>query len=68
MALSNTDCGTTVEEVEAHLKTHEAFQNLVAQQVGDFLSVLRTTSILGIQIITMVAFSVKFDNYLLNSN
>jgi len=48
MALSNTDCGTTVEEVEAHLKTHEAFQNLVAQQVGDFLSLL-TLLIFGIQ-------------------
>jgi len=32
IALSNTDCGTTIEEVEAHLKAHEAFQNLVAQQ------------------------------------
>jgi hypothetical protein len=32
IALSNTDCGATIEEVEAHLKAHDAFQNLVAQQ------------------------------------
>ena len=32
IALSNTDCGTTIEEVETHLKAHEAFQNLVAAQ------------------------------------
>jgi hypothetical protein len=32
IALSNTDCGSTIEEVEAHLKAHDAFQNLVAGQ------------------------------------
>merc|ERR1719347_742959 len=32
IALSNTECGNTIEEVEAHLKTHDAFRNLVAQQ------------------------------------
>jgi len=32
IALSNTECGHTIEEVEAHLKAHDAFQNLVAQQ------------------------------------
>ena len=29
--LSNTECGHTIEEVEAHLKVH-AFQNIVAQK------------------------------------
>ena len=32
IALSNTECGSTIEEVEAHLKAHDAFQNLVSQQ------------------------------------
>ena len=32
IALSNTECGNTIEEVEAHLKAHDAFQNLVGQQ------------------------------------
>ena len=32
IALSNTECGSTIEEVEAHLKAHDAFQHLVAQQ------------------------------------
>ena len=32
IALSNTECGSTIEEVEAHLKAHNAFQNLVSQQ------------------------------------
>ena len=30
--LSNTECGETIEQVEANLKTHEAFQNLIGQQ------------------------------------
>ena len=32
IALTNTDTGATIEEVETHLKVHEAFQNLVGQQ------------------------------------
>ena len=32
IALSNTECGNTIEEVETHLKAHDAHQNLVAQQ------------------------------------
>jgi len=32
IALSNTECGHTIEEVEAHLKAHDAFKNLVAKQ------------------------------------
>ena len=32
IALSNTKSGHTIEEVEAHLKAHDAFQSLVAQQ------------------------------------
>ena len=30
--LSSTECGETIEQVEANLKTHEAFQNLIGQQ------------------------------------
>ena len=30
--LSNTECGETIEQVEANLKSHEAFQNLISQQ------------------------------------
>ena len=29
---SNTECGETIEQVEANLKSHEAFQNLINQQ------------------------------------
>merc|ERR1719228_1695946 len=32
IALSNTECGNTIEQVEANLKSHEAFQNLINQQ------------------------------------
>ena len=38
IAMSNTDCGNTVEEVEAHLKAHDAFQNLVGQQEEEVAS------------------------------
>ena len=32
MTFSNTECGETREQVEANLKSHEAFQNLISQQ------------------------------------